>query len=189
MKRVAVVIMFLLSLFVAAPVANAESASSDVIVLVGTTIDLEISADNIIIDEIQPGMFVAGNEIIVSTWTNDEGGFNLYVSVGDGEIYKTSDLEHETSADSFSSLPTSGTYTTDTFPDNSWGVSVNSGQSYFGLPYTMDGEKVLDSSLVAGTSEINFLASAKAGNIATGKYENVLIFTAIPRTEVNQLGL
>ena len=188
MKRVAVVMMFLLSLFVAAPTVDAESASSDIVVLVGTTIDLEISADNIIIDEIQPGMFVAGNEITVSTWTNDEGGFVLYVSAGDGETYKTSSLKHETSTDSFSSLPISGTYVPNTFPDNSWGVSTSSGQSYFGLPYTMDGEKVLDSSLVAGTSKINFLASAKAGTgISTGKYENVLIFTAIPRTEINQM--
>lgn len=189
MKRVVAVMMILLGLFVAAPTVYAESASSDIIVLVGTTIDLEISTSDVVIEDIQPGMFVSGNEITLSIWTNDGGGYVLYVSAGDGEEYTSSSLEHETALSTFDALPT-GNYTESTFPDSTWGASIDSGSTYFGIPYTMDGEKVIDSYTTAGSRDINFLTSVKAGfDVVEGTYHNVLIFTAVPRTEVNQYNL
>lgn len=190
MKRVVAAILVLCSFFVTMPTAHAESTSSDIVVLVGTTIDLAISSSDIVIDEIHPGLFVSGNEITLSTWTNDNGGYVLYVSAGDGEDYTTSSLEHETMPSTFSALPLSRTYTDTTFPDSTWGASTDSGNTYFGIPYTMDGEKVIDSYTTAGSRDINFLTSVKAGfDVAEGTYHNVLIFTAVPRTEVNQYNL
>lgn len=185
MRRVAVVMMMFLSLFVATPIARAESTSSEVIVLVGTTIDLEISSDSIVMEDIQPGMFVTGDEITVSTWTNDEGGVVIFLSAGDGTNYTNSNLIRQNSTDIFSALPTNQTFTSSNFPDSSWGASVDSGQSYFGVPYSTNRGVIVDSMSRSGTHEINFMTAAKAGfDVGGGAYENVLVFTAISAGEL-----
>ncbi len=179
MKFRVLLLAILFSLFVTQKSAVAEMAYSDVLVLVGTTIDLEISSDDIIIEDIMPGMFVNGNDIGIKVWTNDDSGYTLYAAVGD-EVFQSSNLEHEVSTSVFSALGT-GSFSASQFGNNTWGISLDDGATYFGLPYYLDGEKVIDVKAVAGTTEINVRTAAKAGtDIDTGKYENLITFTAVP---------
>ena len=184
MKRALIVLSAIASVFIASPTFADTTASSDVIVTVGPTISLELSAEDFLIDNVTAGVLTNSEAVTATAWTNSDYGFTLSVAAGDGEDYVTNDLIHETATSKFSSLATAGTISSSDFTTDSWGVSLDSGTTYYGVPYYENGTRSIYSSSTSGTDEIDILTAAKAGTtMPAGDYQNILIFTVIANVE------
>lgn len=185
MKRTVVLVSFMATnILLSRPVFAETTASSDIIVTVGPTISLELSAEDFLINGITAGILTQSEAVTATAWTNSDYGFTLSVAAGDGEDYVTNDLIHETAISKFSSLATAGTFSSSDFTTDSWGVSLDSGTTYYGVPYYENGTRSIYSSSTSGTDEIDILTAAKAGTtMSAGDYQNILIFTVIANVE------
>ena len=196
-------ILFILTLvFVIKPNYSSTSAltyqsSSDIDFTLNPTINLAISSNDLIIDDLAPGSAKDSNIITVGVSTN--AGYGYYLSATANTASGNTNLTHESSnANVFSSL-SSNVSDLASIPDNHWGYSYStdgntnwiSGDTgsalagYNGLPLDGNnsgstGVKLLNTSTYATSGSIQFKIGAKAANTqAAGTYNGTVNFYAV----------
>ena len=190
-------LVIMLFTFVTMSSAFAESFQSteQVQFTFNSTISVNITGGDLVIESLTPGDGKDSNIITVTTSSNAAAGYNVYGSVGSDTITNTN-LTHTNGSNTFTSINT--TTALNNFQDNQWGyaystdsgstwVSGNVGSTsvgYNGLPLYNGTDKTAGVLLASTTTPISssfqFKIGAKAaGTQVAGNYTNVINFIGI----------
>ena len=177
--------------------------NTDVDFTLNPTINVTLSSNDLIIDDLAPGSASDSNIITVGVSTN--AGYGYYLSATANASNSNTNLTHETSESSvFTNLSSNKTSLSD-FSDNTWGysycrngsvdcsaaanwISGDTGSAitgYNGLPLDNNdsgatGTKLLDTTTYAGSGSVQFKIGAKASNTqAAGTYNGTVNFYAV----------
>lgn len=179
-------------------------SSSDIDFTLNPTINLAISSNNLIIDDLAPGSAKDSNIITVGVSTNT--GWGYYLAATANTSTTNTNLTHETNPSNVFTSLSSNKSSISNFSDNTWGYSYcnNSGSidcsnnsnwvsgdtgsaisGYNGLPLDNDdsgatGAKLLNSNTYATSGSVKFKIGAKASNTqASGTYNGTINFYAV----------
>lgn len=143
------------------------------------TLSLSLSSDNLTIDNLTPGNFKNSNYIDIEVVTNSVAGYVLSAAVGDEETYTNTDLIISPSIQNvFSSITNNTSSITE---DNTWGYTIDDGNTYSALPYKGNNWTVLRNTYThTGDNTMSFAIGAKAGNTQpAGDYKNIINFSVV----------
>ena len=158
------------------------------------TLNVSLSSDNLIINNLVPGgNAVDSNTITINVSTNIAEGYNLFTTVGNSNN-ETINLTN-VSNNNYTFTPLSSNVSElSNFANNNWGYSYsldsgvtwisgdynNASTGYDGLPlYTDTGIKLVEEADNT-SSTVDFKIAAKASNTQpSGEYANVINFTAV----------
>ena len=161
------------------------------------TLNVSLSSDNLIINNLVPGgNAVDSNTITINVSTNIAEGYNLFTTVGNSNN-ETINLTN-VSNNNYTFTPLSSNVSElSNFANNNWGYSYsndsgttwisgdcnNASTGYNGLPlYTNSGIKLVEEADNT-SSTVDFKIAAKAGNTQpSGEYTNVINFTVVSNT-------
>ena len=161
------------------------------------TLNVSLSSDNLIINNLVPGgNAVDSNTITINVSTNIAEGYNLFTTVGNSNN-ETINLTN-VSNNNYTFTPLSSNISElSNFANNNWGYSYsndsgttwisgdcnNASTGYNGLPlYTNSGIKLVEEADNT-SSTVDFKIAAKAGNTQpSGEYTNVINFTVVSNT-------
>ena len=161
------------------------------------TINLTLSSNNLIIDNLAPGSASDSNIITATVSTN--AGWGYYLSVTANTSTTNTNLTHETSESGVFANLSSNKASLSDFSDNTWGYSYstdggtnwisgdtgNAIAGYNGLPLDNNdsgstGIKLLNPNSYASSGSIQFKIGAKAANTqAAGTYTGTINFYAV----------
>ena len=177
---------------------SALSYSSDVNVgfTFNPTLSVSLSSSDLLISNLTPGSTGSSNEITVNVATNAANGYALSATVGHNSTYSTDSLVNSVDNNRvFSNIATDANLSLSDIEasesTNIWGYSYKDNtlatpawSNYNGLPlYSSTGVTLIDNDNTAdSTGNIDFKIAAKASSTqASGVYNNVINFTAVPR--------
>ena len=190
-------LVIMLFTFVTMSSVSAESFQSteQVQFTFNSTISVNITGGDLVIESLTPGDSKDSNIITVTTSSNAAAGYNVYGSVGSDTITNTN-LTHANGSNTFTSINT--TTALNNFQDNQWGYaySIDSGSTwvsgnvgstnvgYNGLPLYNGTDKTAGVLLASTTTPISssfqFKIGAKAASTQiAGEYTNVINFIGI----------
>lgn len=161
------------------------------------TLNVSLSSDNLIINNLVPGgNAVDSNTITINVSTNIAEGYNLFTTVGNSNNETINLTNVSNNNYTFTSL-SSNVSELSNFANNNWGYSYsndsgttwisgdcnNASTGYNGLPlYTNSGIKLVEEADNT-SSTVDFKIAAKAGNTQpSGEYTNVINFTVVSNT-------
>ena len=179
--------------------------SVDVEFTLNPTISINLSSNDLIIDNLTPGSSSDSNIITVDISTN--AGYGYYMSATAGTSTGNTDLTNQSSPSAKFTNLSSNVATLSSFPDNNWGYSYstdngttwisgsegNTAAGYNGLPLDNDdsgatGIILSSTDSFTNTGSIKFKIGAKASPTqASGTYTNTVNFYAVANPEP-QLG-
>ena len=177
--------------------------NTDVDFALNPTINVTLSSNDLVINDLAPGSASDSNIITVGVSTN--AGYGYYLSVTANTSNSNTNLTHETSESSVFTNLSSNKTSLSNFSDNTWGysycrngsvdcsvaanwISGDTGSSqtgYNGLPLDNNdsgatGTKLLDTTTYAGSGSVQFKIGAKASNTqAAGTYNGTVNFYAV----------
>ena len=145
------------------------------------TLSVSVS-DAIHLTNLAPGTAGVSDDVVITVTTNSVSGYNLTAAAGGG-TYLNTNLVNDLSDAPFTSIAV-GSSVEELVTDNTWGYTIDSGETYSGLPY-YDAEGVAwallrNTTNASGSATPNFAIGARAalGQVA-GNYLNVIQFKAV----------
>ena len=165
------------------------------------TISINLSSNDLIIDNLTPGSSSDSNIITVDVSTN--AGYGYYMSATAGTSTGNTDLTNGSSSSAKFTNLSSNVATLASFPDNNWGYSYstdngttwisgsqgNTNTGYDGLPLDNDdsgatGVILTSTDSFTNSGSVKFKIGAKASpNQASGTYTNTVNFYAVANPE------
>ncbi len=175
--------------------------SVDVDFTINPSLSINLSANNLVIDNLTPGSSSDSNIITVDVATN--AGYGYYMSATASTSTGNTDLTNQSSSTAKFTNLVSNTATLDVFPDNYWGYSYSTDNGstwisgsqgdtatgYNGLPLDNDdsgatGVILASTDSFANAGSVKFKIGAKASATqASGTYTNTVNFYAVANPE------
>ena len=171
--------------------------SVDVEFTLNPTLSINLSSDNLVIDNLTPGSSSDSNIVTVDVATN--AGYGYYMSATAGANSTDTNLTNNTNSGNVFTNLTSNVTTLSAFPDNHWGYSYSTDNGstwisgsqgdtatgYDGLPLDNDddgatGVILASTDSIANAGSVKFKIGAKAAiTQASGTYTNIVNFYAV----------
>ena len=175
--------------------------SVDVKFTINPTLSINLSANDLIINNLTPGSSSDSNIITVDVATN--AGFGYYMSATAGTSTTNTNLTNNTNSGSIFTNLASNAATLGAFPDNYWGYSYSTDNGstwisgsqgstaagYNGLPLDNDddgatGVILASTNSLTNAGSVKFKIGAKAATTqASGTYTNTINFYAVANPE------